>query len=115
MSLVEPRYGGIAPNTSFLWRDQRSIQNLIYEATLFEERRSAPATARRSSRNLRARPIRPAVAASAALPILCSTSPRTPVSKALDLAASRTRTAKRAMKSQARAMITELTMKSSPT
>lgn len=44
MSLVEPRYGGIAPNTSFLWRDQRSIQNLIYEATLFEERRSAPAS-----------------------------------------------------------------------
>lgn len=29
---------GIAPNTSFLWRDQRSMQNLIYEATSFNER-----------------------------------------------------------------------------
>lgn len=29
---------GIAPNSSFLWRDQRSMQNLIYEATAFGER-----------------------------------------------------------------------------
>lgn len=29
---------GIAPNSSFLWRDQKTMQNLIYEATSFSER-----------------------------------------------------------------------------
>ena len=34
---------GIAPNSSFLWRDQKSMQNLIYEATSFSERAAATA------------------------------------------------------------------------
>ena len=35
---------GIAPNSSFLWRDKQSIQNLIYEATLFNERQDKTST-----------------------------------------------------------------------
>ena len=39
---------GIAPNTSFLWRDQRSMQNLIYEATAFGERTAASSASTKS-------------------------------------------------------------------
>ena len=42
-SVKSPMPEGIAPNTSFLWRDQRSMQNLIYEATAFGERTAATA------------------------------------------------------------------------
>lgn len=35
---------GIAPNSSFLWRDHKSMQNLIYEATSFNERAAAAAS-----------------------------------------------------------------------
>ncbi|KAK4029716.1 hypothetical protein OUZ56_022685 [Daphnia magna] len=34
---------GIEPNNSFLWRDQKSMQSLIYEATSFNERVAATA------------------------------------------------------------------------
>ena len=36
---------GIEPNNSFLWRDQKSMQNLIYEATSFSERTATSITA----------------------------------------------------------------------
>jgi hypothetical protein len=36
---------GIEPNNSFLWRDQKSMQNLIYEATSFSERTATSLTA----------------------------------------------------------------------
>jgi hypothetical protein len=35
---------GIEPNNSFLWRDQKSMQNLIYEATSFSERTATSLT-----------------------------------------------------------------------
>ena len=40
---------GITPNTSFLWRDTKSTQNLIYEATLFKERTNSVTAVQNSS------------------------------------------------------------------